>query len=106
MRRAVYAVYVEQKEDRLYYRKHNGIAQFYYEHVSQRCGEAKSSPISKSIPTPWTDAGVAFVSGLQYTISMKDSEVSMLVSAHASTVHAVWRIKSKTKRILSTVLPS
>jgi hypothetical protein len=26
----------------VYYRKHNGIAQFYYEHVSQRCGESKS----------------------------------------------------------------
>jgi len=24
-----------------YYRKHNGIAQFYSEHASQRCGEAE-----------------------------------------------------------------
>jgi hypothetical protein len=31
--------------NRLYYRKHNGIAQFYYEHVSQRCVEAKSVSI-------------------------------------------------------------
>jgi hypothetical protein len=31
--------------NRLYYRKHNGIAQFYYEHVSQRHGEAKSITI-------------------------------------------------------------
>jgi len=30
----------------------------------------------------------------------------MLVSAHASTVYAVWRIKSKTKQILRTVLPT
>jgi hypothetical protein len=27
---------------RVYYRKRNGIAQFCYEHVSKRCGEAKS----------------------------------------------------------------
>jgi len=31
--------------NRRYYRKHNGIAQFYYEHVSQRCVEAKSTEI-------------------------------------------------------------
>jgi hypothetical protein len=42
MRRAIYAVYVERSEDRLYYRKHDGIAQSYYEHVSERCEEAKS----------------------------------------------------------------
>jgi hypothetical protein len=35
------------------------------------------------------DAGVAFVSGVQYIISMQDSEGSMLVSAHASTVYTV-----------------
>jgi hypothetical protein len=29
MRRAICAVYVESWEDRLYYRKHNGIVQFY-----------------------------------------------------------------------------
>jgi len=29
MRRAKCAVYVEPLEDRLYYRKHNGITQFY-----------------------------------------------------------------------------
>jgi hypothetical protein len=39
MRRAICAVYVERWEDRPFYRKHNGLAQFYYEHVSQRCGE-------------------------------------------------------------------
>jgi hypothetical protein len=43
------------------------------------------------------DAGVAFVSDVQYVIFIKDSEGSMLVSAHASTVYAVCRIKSKTK---------
>jgi hypothetical protein len=32
-------------------------------------------------------------------ISIKDSEGIMLVSAHASTVYAVWRIKSKTKNL-------
>jgi len=42
MRRAICAVHVARWEDRLHYRKHNGITQLYYEHVSQRCGEAKS----------------------------------------------------------------
>jgi hypothetical protein len=42
MHRAVHAVYIKDVEDRLYYRKHNGIVQFYYEHVSFRSGEAKS----------------------------------------------------------------
>jgi hypothetical protein len=46
---------------------------------------------------PRTDAGVAFVSAVKYIISIKDSEDSMLVGAHESTVYAVWRIKSKTK---------
>jgi hypothetical protein len=36
-----------------------------------------------------TDAGVAFVSDVQYIIAIKDSESSMLVSAHAPTVYAV-----------------
>jgi hypothetical protein len=44
-----------------------------------------------------TDAGVAFVYGVQCIISIKNSEGSILVSAHASTVYAVGRIKSKTK---------
>jgi hypothetical protein len=35
------------------------------------------------------DAGVAFVSAVQYIISVKDSELSMLVIAHASSVYAV-----------------
>jgi hypothetical protein len=52
---------------------------------------------------PWTDAGVAFLSGVQYIMSIKDSEGSMLVGANASTVYVVWRIKSKTKQILPTV---
>jgi hypothetical protein len=34
-------------------------------------------------------AGVAFVSALQYVISVKGSEGNMLVTAHASTVYAV-----------------
>jgi hypothetical protein len=41
-----------------------------------------------------------------YSISIKDSEGSKLVSAQASTVYAVWRIKLKTKQILLTVLPT
>jgi len=90
MRRAICAVYVERWEDRLYYRKHNGITHFYYEHVSQRCGEVKYISIQKSTPTPWADAGVAFVSGVEYIIPIKDSEGCMLVSAHAPTVYALW----------------
>jgi hypothetical protein len=42
MRRDICAVYVERLEDRLYYQKHNGIAQCYFENVSQRYGETKS----------------------------------------------------------------
>jgi len=53
--------------------------------LSQRCGEGKSISILKID----TDAGVAFVTGDLYIISIKDSEGSMLVSAHASTVYAV-----------------
>jgi hypothetical protein len=58
------------------------------------------------MPTPWTDAGVAFVTAVQYILPDKDSESIMLVSAQASTVYAVWRIKPKTKQILSTVFPT
>jgi hypothetical protein len=39
-----------------------------------------------------------------YIVSIKDSEDSMHISAHASTVYAVRRIKSKTKQILPIVL--
>jgi len=45
MRRAICAGYVVLLEDGLYYRKHNGIMLFYYLHVSQRCGDAKSISI-------------------------------------------------------------
>jgi hypothetical protein len=51
-----------------------------------------------------TDAGVAFVSAVQYIMSIKDSEGSILVSAYASTVYAVRRMKWKTKQILHTLL--
>jgi len=34
--------YIELWEDHLCYRKHNEISQCYFEHVSQRYGEAKS----------------------------------------------------------------
>jgi len=92
--------------DGLYYRKHNRIRLFYYLHVSQRCGDAKSISIKKLTPTPRTDAGVAFVSAVQYVVSIKDSEGSMLGSAHASSVYAVCKIKSKTKQPLRNVLPT
>jgi len=42
MRRTVSAVYIELWELRLYCRKHHGIAQCLFDHVSQRFGEAKS----------------------------------------------------------------
>jgi len=45
------------------------------------------------------------VYGVQCIISIKDSEGSILVSAHASTVYAVGRIKSKTKQELPTLHP-
>jgi hypothetical protein len=35
------------------------------------------------------DAGVALVSAVQYVISIKESEGSILVSAHVSAVYAV-----------------
>jgi hypothetical protein len=47
------------------------------------------------------------VTAIKYIISINDSEGTMLVSAHASTVYAVWIILiSKTKQILPTVIPS
>jgi hypothetical protein len=52
-----------------------------------------------------TDAGVAFVSAVQYIISVKESVGPILVCAHASTIYAVWSIKSRTEQILPTVLP-
>jgi hypothetical protein len=97
---------VETWEERLYYTKHNGIAQNSFINVLQRYREAKFISIQKSTPTPWTDAGVAFVCAVKYIISIKDSEGSMLVSAHASTAYAVWRINSKTKQILPNVFPT
>jgi hypothetical protein len=54
-------------------------------------------PLPLRFPTLWRseirinlkiDADIAFVSAVKYT-SIKDSEGSMLVSAHASTVYAV-----------------
>jgi hypothetical protein len=75
MCRAICAIYVERSEDRLYYRKHNGIAQCYFEHVSQRYEEAKS--------------GVVFFSGVQYIISVRDIEDNMLGSVHASTTYGM-----------------
>jgi hypothetical protein len=106
MRRVMCAGYVDLVEDRLYYRKHNGIRLFYYLHVLQRCGDAKYISIKKSTPTPRTDAGVAFVSAVQYVLSIKDSGCIMLGSAHASSVYAVCKIKSKTKHLLRIVLPT
>jgi hypothetical protein len=37
-------------EDRLYYQKHNGIAQCYFEHVSQGYGEAPGREADHSPP--------------------------------------------------------
>jgi hypothetical protein len=51
------------------------------------------------MPTPWTDAGVGFLSGVE-DISVKDSEDNMLESAHVSTTYGMWRIKSKTQAIV------
>jgi hypothetical protein len=45
MRRTVCAVYLKLLEERLYYRKNKKIVHFYYEYVSQRYGEAKSTSI-------------------------------------------------------------
>jgi hypothetical protein len=81
--RQVCAVYVELSEDRLYHRKHNGIAQCYFEHVSQLYGKAKSISVLKSTPTPLTDAGVVSFSGVQYIISVRECGGNMLGSAHA-----------------------
>jgi hypothetical protein len=55
----------------------------------------------KLTPKTGSDDGVAFVSGIQYIIFIKDSEGSMQVSAHASTVHAVLRINSKNETNLN-----
>jgi hypothetical protein len=74
-------------EDRLCYRKHNGIAQCYFEHVSQRYGEVKSISTQKSTLTPRTDAGVGFFSSVQYIIPVMDSEGMMLGSAHVPTTY-------------------
>jgi len=82
MRRTICAVYVKSWENRLYYGKHNRIAQFSYENVSRHCGEAKSIPIY--------EAGVGFFCAVQYIISVKDSEGIMLGSAHASTTYGMW----------------
>jgi hypothetical protein len=71
MRRAICTGYIERWEDRLYYLKHTRIAQFYFEHFSQRYGEAKSICLK-------VDAGVGFFSGVQYIISVKESEGNML----------------------------
>jgi len=46
-----------------------------------------------------------FWSAVQYT-SIKDSDGNMLAGAHASTVPAMRKIKSKTKQLLLTVLPT
>jgi len=45
MHRGTRAVQVELLEVLLYFRKHNRIIQFSYDHASQRCGEAESMPI-------------------------------------------------------------
>jgi hypothetical protein len=79
---------VTQPLHTVYTIENNGIPQFYYEQVSQRCGEGKATSISKSTPTPRTDADIAFVSVEQYIIFIKDSEGCVPVRAHMSTVYA------------------
>jgi len=87
MHRATCAVYAERWEDCLCYRKYNGIAQSSFEHVSKRNGEAKSICLN-STPTPWNGTSVGFLFfGVQFIISVKESEGSMLGSAHASTTY-------------------
>jgi hypothetical protein len=51
---------------------------------------------------PWTDAGVVF-SGVQYIISVMDSEGNLLESAHAPTTYGMWKIKSKTQAIAADI---
>jgi hypothetical protein len=72
---------------RLYYRKHNGIAPFYYEHVSQRCGETKIHTNLKIDADALNRRRRRFC--VRRKIYLSDSEGSTLVSAHASTVYAV-----------------
>jgi hypothetical protein len=79
MCRAICAVYVESCEDHLYYRKHKGIARFYYENVSnvvEKRNPHQSKNRRRSRFCVWRTM-------------YKDSEGSMLVSAHASSVYAV-----------------
>jgi uncharacterized protein (UPF0333 family) len=52
------------------------------------------------------DAGVAFVSTVQYIITIMDSEGSMVVSTYAPAVNGVWKIKSETKQVLRNVIPT
>jgi hypothetical protein len=52
-----------------------------------------------------TDAGVAFVSGVQYVISIKGYGGHTLDTAHACKTHKKRRVKSKPKKILPTTLP-
>jgi hypothetical protein len=67
--------------------------------------------LSTKFETLWeseihVNAGVASVYGVQCTITIKDSEGSILVSAHVSTVYGVRRIKTKTKQDLPTLHPT
>jgi hypothetical protein len=54
---------------------------------------------------PCTDAGVAIISGVQYVISIKGYSGRILDTAHACKTHKKWRVKSKTKQIIPTILP-
>jgi hypothetical protein len=51
------------------------------------------------------DAGVV-VSAVKYILTIKGREGRILLSSNAFTVYAVSRIKSKTKQILPTVIPT
>jgi hypothetical protein len=68
----------------MHYRKHDGIAQFYYKHVSNVVQKRNTYQIK-------IDAGVAFVSAVKCITFTKHSEGSVLLSEQAFTVYAVWK---------------
>jgi len=87
MRRAICAIYVEIWKDPLYYRKHNGIAPCYFQHVSNNM--EKQNPYQSKLRRQRPEPTLASVSSPVYIISVKDSEGIMLGSAHASTTYGM-----------------
>jgi hypothetical protein len=75
-------------QDRLYCRKHNGIARCHSAHVSQRYGEVKSICLKVDADAPKsTPASVS--SPVYNTAPVKDTESNMLGSAHGSTTYGM-----------------